>query len=328
MKSSGLSVKKVSAWLSKQPTYTLHRPLKRKFPRRKYVTRAIDDNWQMDLCEMPKFDADNDGYHYILTIIDVFSRFAFARALKTKTGIEVSAALKDVFTISKRQPHHIQVDGGTEFFNQHVLNLLKIYNIQLYSVYSEIKCGIIERFNRSLKDRMYRYFTYTGSYRWIDVLPDLIKAYNNSQHSSIKLAPADVNKENETDVWLEQYKDLKPATKTKFKIGDTVRISKAKKTFNRGFTKNWTFEEFIINAVDTKFQPAVYELRDGNNEIVRGRFYEQELQKVDNAEQIYIIEKVIKTKGKDGHKQALVKWQGYDKPTWIPHNRITTLQKI
>lgn len=290
--------------------------------------RGLDAQWQADLADLPHFVYVNDGYRYILTVIDVFSRYAFARALKRKTGVEVAEALETIFKESKRQPHYLQTDEGKEFFNQRVQHILNQREIKLFSVYNENKAALVERLNRTIKDKMYRYFTYTGSNRWIDVLPDLIASYNSSTHSSIKCAPDSVTKANEADVWLEQYQDLKPATKTRFKMGDVVRIAKAKTTFNRGFTPNWSHEEFKIASINTKYAPPMYELRDVNSELLRGGFYEQELQLVNNTDQIYVIEKVIRTKGKGKQKQALVKWKGYRETSWIPFDRVSTLQNI
>lgn len=328
LKQSNLSRNQIDKWFSAQPTYTLHKPIKRKFKHRKYVVRGIDQQWQMDLTDLLHFTKSNNGYRYILTVIDVFSRFAFARGLKTKTGLEVSHALEDIFILSKRQPKYIQSDAGKEFYNQHVMSMLKKYDIELFTVFSEIKAGMVERFNRTLKDRMYRYFTYSGTNKWVEELQDFINAYNNSVHSSIKQTPASINKENEVEVWNLQYNDLHKARKAKYRIGDLVRIAKAKNVFNRGFTPNWSYEEFKIHAVNTKYSPVMYELRDVNNEILKGRFYESELQKIENDDKIYVIDKVIRYKGTGSHKQALVLWKGYKTPTWIAFDRISSLKNV
>ena len=121
-------------WLQKQATYTLHRRVRKSYPTRKYYVNAIDDQWQMDLADMNQLQSQNQGYRYILTVIDILSRYGFARPLKTKMGKEVAAAIEDIFKESNRIPQRIQSDQGTEFYNPHVKALLQRYNVELFSV--------------------------------------------------------------------------------------------------------------------------------------------------------------------------------------------------
>jgi len=323
---SQLNKTKVGEWLQYQPTYTLHKPARWKFKRRRYVTRGLNMQYQADLADLPNFVKNNDGYRYILTMIDVFSRFAFARALKTKSGVEVANALSDIF--QHRRCKILQTDNGKEFYNQHVQEVLKKYDIELFSVNNEIKCALVERFNRTLKDKMFKYFTYNGGRRWIDILQTLINTYNNTTHSSIKRTPASITDELQGTVWLEQYGRLKTGKTPKFKLNDRVRISNAKRLFSRGYTPNWSFEEFFIHDINTKYDPIMYTLRDSNDEIVQGRFYSYELQSIKNPDSVYIIEKVLKTRYRGIRKQALVKWRGYKQSEWIPYKNIASLSTI
>lgn len=316
-------------WLKTQLPYNLHKPVRRKFNRRKYYVRGIDVQWQMDLVEMQPFARINDGYRYILTCIDIFSRYAWARGLKSKTGLDVSKAIVNIFDQEGRKPEYLQTDRGLEFYNTHVKSLLNKNNIELFSVHSEIKAAHVERFNRTLKNRMFRYFTYSGSKRWVDELQSFVTGYNKSVHRSIGCAPIEVTRENESELWSSQYGDLKSGntSKTKFKIGDCVRIAKEVKTFTRGFNQNWTSEEFYVHNIDRKHTPLMYVLRDGNGEILDGRFYKEELQHVLSPD-LYMIESIIRTKGKGDKKQALVKWQGYREPTWIPFKSIDSVENL
>ena len=151
-------------WLSTQPTYTLRKPIKRKFPTRKYTTSAIDDLWQMDLMEMIPYATINKEYRYILTCIDVFSRFARATPLKSKGALELRNSIKGM--LKDTTPRHIQTDMGKEFYNKLVRELFQRKNIKHYSVYSQFKASLVERFNRTLREKFNRYFTHTGKKIW------------------------------------------------------------------------------------------------------------------------------------------------------------------
>ena len=153
VKASGYSKKKVETWLKKQPTYTLHRMAKKKYPTRKYTVHDIDEQWQADLADVALISEQNRGYHFILTVIDLFTRYAWARPLKTKRGKEVAAAFKDIFR-EGRIPQRIQTDQGKEFENRDVRALFHDHKIELFSVKSAYKGAIVERFNRTLKSRL------------------------------------------------------------------------------------------------------------------------------------------------------------------------------
>ena len=326
-KTSKIHPNKVAKWLHQQWTYALHKPVRKSFPTRKYVTRGLHEQWQADLVEMQHFSRENAGHRYLLTVIDIFSRYAYARPLKSKSGPDVALALESIFKENGVTPRLLQTDQGLEFYNQHVRNVLDKYGIELFSIYSDKKAAIVERFNRTLKTRMYRAFTYQGNYRWLELLPKLIESYNHSYHRSIKTMPANINKMNETNVWSEQYSDLKEANKNdaKFSIGDRVRISKDKGLFAKGYLQNWSDEEFIVHAVNFKYEPILYTLSDLEGELIEGSFYGKELQKVSNPSKLYRIERIIRTRVDGNKKESLVNWKGFSKPTWIETSQIQNI---
>lgn len=316
----------VKKWLSSQLTYTLHRPARKRFPRRKYITRGLDFQHQADLVEMRPYARDNGGYHYLLTLIDIFSRYAWAKPLKRKTAPETAKVLAEIYSKSGRIPKLLQTDAGKEFENKPVRDYLSSIEVEQFSLASPMKAALVERFNRTLKEKMWRIFTKQGSHKWLDILPKLLFSYNNSPHRSLKgRTPAEVTKANESTIWLQQYGKLQKATKKKpkFAIGDRVRISKAKSIFDKGYLPNWTEEEFFVNAINTKYSPVMYELRDHNNEVIRGKFYSAELQHVINKNNSFRIDRIVRTRGQGSEKEALVKWKGYKDPEWIPHKNIT-----
>ena len=279
---------------------------------------------------MQQFSRQNKGMRYILTVIDVFSRYAFARPLPNKTPKEIVKAFKSIFNSEKRVPKLIQTDQGTEFENRIVRSFLaNEHNIELFSIKSPLKAAIVERWNRTGKERMWRAFTRQGNHRWLELLPNIVHSYNHSRHRILGQTPASVTKDNEAEVWLHQYAKKEVKTKkNKFKLGDRVRISRQKDLFEKGYTPNWTEEEFIIHAVIDKYQPTTYQIRSLAGELVEGSFYEKELQLVTNDDEMYRIERIIRTRGRGEHKQALVKWMGYPEPTWVPYAQIQRLDNI
>ena len=322
-----VSLSNIETWLKSQPAHTLHKPVRRNFPRNFYYVNNIDDQWQMDLNDMQSLQTHNDGYKYILTIIDVFSKYSWAVPLMNKTGPCVKAALLSVFKNSKRKPILLQSDKGGEFVNSTVKSFLKQQGIKYFTTKNpDVKACIVERYNKTLKERMFKYFTATGSYRYLDVLSKLVKAYNNTVHSSIKMAPADVTPDKVLQVWHTLYdkkKFVNPTfSKHVFNVGDTVRITRAKGHFAKGYEQNWTTEIFRVKRV-LRRHPVVYVLEDLNGEALDGTFYNEELQRVSLPDQ-YDILKILDTRGKGRSKKLLVRWKGYPPSfdSWIPASQL------
>ena len=320
VKPSGLKQNQVVRWLKRRRTYTTHKPVRKRYPTRHYVTRGIDAQWQADLVEMQPYAKENQGNHYLITVINTFSRYAWAVPLKRKTPEEIIAALRYIFDKDGRRPRYLQTDEGTEFENRKVRHFLAEYGIEQFSVKSQFKAALVERFNRTLKTKMWRIFTHRGNYYWLDILPHLVDAYNQSVHRSLGCAPAEVTKDNEVNLWLHQYRHVKkPSTtkRTKFQVGETVRISKAKGLFEKGYKPNWSEEVFTVHAINKKYLPFTYQLKDSQGKIIEGSFYDYELQAVDVSNQVYTVERILRTRGKGRYKQYLVKWLGYNETSWI-----------
>ena len=323
-----ITLNQVKDWLEKQETYTLHKPAPRSYPRNRVIVGSKDFNqFQADLVDLSSLSKVNKGYRYLLTVIDILSKYGFAIPLKTKTGDELKQALMKIFKTG-RIPAKLQSDHGTEFLNRTVQNYLKSKNVHFFVTNSETKASVIERFNRTLKNKMYRYFTYKNTRKYIDILPQLLKSYNSSYHRSIKMKPSQVNKKNESTVWHTLYgKTISgPIARFKFHVGDRVRISKVKKTFEKGYTPNWSREIFIVSERIPR-KPPVYRIKDQQDEVLGGVFYEQELQKVQKEDDLYHIEKVIKKRKRKSKVEYFVKWRGYpDKfNSWVPASAVQSL---
>ena len=323
-----LNRKQIRDWLIKQDAYTLHKPVRRNFKRNRVLVDGIDEQWQLDLADMQSMKKFNDGYRYLLVCVDVFSKYAWVVPLKTKTGPDLVDAF-NVVLASGRKPEKILTDRGTEFFNKHFQKLMDDESIHLYNTFNETKASIVERLIRTFKTKMWRYFTAKKTMRYIDMLPDLVYAYNHSVHRSIKTKPALVKRANEDKVWHTLYDsdiDDFHHVKYKFKIGDQVRISKVKRTFEKGYLPNFSKEIFTVSKTISR-RPPVYKLKDYDDEELQGTFYEAELQKVGKQDDVFDIEKILKKRGKGKNVQYLVKWLGYPNKfnSWVSDSEIKHL---
>jgi hypothetical protein len=278
-----LKLSDLKKWGQTNRVYTRHYPLRKSIKRNKTIVGGINDTFQMDLCDLRALQKENNGYNYLLTIIDVFSKRAFVFPLKNKTAAYTLQGIEEGFKYLGL-PKRVHTDEGKEFFNYRLQNYFKACGIKLYKTNSENKASIIERFNRTFKEKMWRYFSYTGNFRYLEILNDLTNSYNNSYHRSIKMTPNQVDKSNASEVYLNLYgfnNINENIYKPKFNIGDHVRISKYKKIFDKGYTANWSSEIFMIDKILFKSEIS-YHIRDltEKSERIEGVFYEKELQKV------------------------------------------------
>ena len=303
----GSDVRNVKDWLKGEETYTLHKPVRRRFKRRKTYCLGVDHLWQIDLVDVSSLSRDNDGYRYLLTCIDCFSRYAWVVPIKNKSSTSIVEAFDSIIDI--RKPTYLQSDKGTEFLNAAFQSYLKANDISFYtSENDDIKCALVERYNRTLKTRMWRYFTRSNSLRYVDVLGDLVKSYNNTFHSSIKTAPSQVSVHNESELRRKLYPPV-VKSKPRLNIGDTVRISETRRVFKKGYLPSWTRELFkVVNVFRT--DPPTYRIADYSGESIKGRFYTEELQTV-KGDEVFKIEKIIKTRRRHGKVEYLVHWLGY-----------------
>ena len=166
-------------WTS-QLANELLKPVRRRFDKRTVFVKQVDGIWTADLVDMSLFSRSNKGYKYLLTVIDVFRKYGWIVPLKTKTGKEVAQAFRKLFL--NGHPSHLWTDKGTEFYNQQLKAVLTANNVMLYSTGNEEKSSVVERWNRTIKNIIWKYFTAN-----IDVLPSIVETYKNTYHRSIKL---------------------------------------------------------------------------------------------------------------------------------------------
>ena len=323
---SKISRKQVQDWLSQQDVYNLHKPARRHYKRSRVIVPGIDAQFQADLVDVQNLSRFNKGYKYLLTCIDIFSKHAWVVPLKTKQGHELVKAFQAILS-SGRKPNKLQTDQGTEFLNRVFQKFLRENNIDFFTVNSGLKASVVERFNRTFKNKMYKYFTAKNTLTYIDVLPKLVKSYNNTYHRSIKMKPSQVTKSNEAKVWDTLYgNDVDKRVRYKFQVGDRIRISKVKRMFEKSYHPNFTEEMFTIYKRFAR-QVPVYKLKDDAGEILDGTFYEAELQKVIKEDDVYRVEKVLRKRKRKGVVEYFVKWKGYpDKfNSWVAEKDILKL---
>ena len=274
--------KNVIEELNKLNPYSLYKPAPKIYPRRRIVVPFKDRQWASDLIDMQKYSKENRGYKFIILFVDCFSKTCFSFPAKNKKGTTLVRAFKKIIKSSGRKPQILQVDQGKEYLNKDFKAFLQKEGIRMFHTFSKLKAVIAERMIRTLRSRIERYFAHTGKHKYIDVLQQFTTSYNSTYHSSIKMAPRDVNKDNEDQVWLNLYSSLVEETMNKtlvpkFKINDQVRISREKLVFEKGYKNNWSEEIFSIIKVNNT-RPITYPLQDGFGETISGGFLEPELQ--------------------------------------------------
>ena len=232
----------------------LHKPIIRKFNKRKVYSQFKDNIWGVDLADMQSLSRKNKGIKYLLCAIDLFSKYAFVIPLKDKKGISIVNAFDKIIKQSNRKPNKIWVDEG--------------------------KSVVAERFIRTLKNKLYKHMTATAKKVYYDVLDDVVNKYNNTKHSTIKMKLIDVGdttkssslERNNKRVYIDEHNEKD----SRFKVGDRVRISKFKNIFAKGYAPNWSSEIFIVDKVNDTV-PYTYNLTDLNDEEIIVSFYDKEL---------------------------------------------------
>ena len=319
-KATGEKKEKVGRFLQGEDAYTLHKPARKKFPRNVTYADNIDDSWQADLTDFRSLKKRNKGFTFILCVIDVFSKYGWLVALKDKSAPSIIKGFETIFKGTTRRPTRLFSDKGKEFINQSFQKFLKQHDIKFIHTHNpDIKCAIVERWQRTIKTKLFKYFTANDTENYTDgVLDKIVYSYNHSYHRSIKMKPVDVTPDRVLEVYNNLYGKMKNKnTKTKFKIGDHVRISREKSQSAKGYTTNWSDEIFKIVQVIHHALP-VYRLEDLDSDPIEGTFYEMELQKVTKPE-AFKIAYIVKSKGKGPSRKHLVHWRGYPEKSrsWI-----------
>ena len=245
----------------------------------------------------------NKGFRFLLSVIDIYNKYAWVIPLKDKKGITITNSLQKVLNESKLKSNKLWVDNGSEFYKRSIKSWLEKNDIEIYSIHNEGKFVVAERFIRTLKNKFYKCMTSISKNVYIDKLDDIVNKYNNTYNSTIKIKPVDVK----SSTYFDSSKEINDKN-PKFKIDDNVRISEHKNVFAKVYTPNWSEEVFVIKKVKNTVL-WTYIINDLNGQEIVRMFYENKLQKINQKE--FRVEKVIKRKGD--------KWKGYDSSfnSWI-----------
>ena len=307
-------------WLKQQDAYTSFVPARRKFKRPKVISPYFGYMFGSDTAYFQHISDSNDGFKYVCVFIDYFTRFAYTFPLKTLTGVEMKQCLELLF--KQYKPERLHTDSGTEYKNRTVSTYLRQNNVKHIVTGSDNKSAMSEAFIKRLKLNLYRYMFYKNKYRWVDVLEQFTKIYNESIHSAIKMSPKDAKNAERYVVWKNQfYKPPKRQNRPqkplkgipfRFNINDKVKISVAKTKFTREWNEKFTNETFRIKSRKIMDGIPMYLLEDGTGDVIKGFFYEPEMTKVVVPnDKLYKIEKVLKQRTRRGRKEQLVKFQGF-----------------
>jgi hypothetical protein len=278
----GVSRKSVREWLQTQNTYIIHKPSRKHYKTQRTYVDGLAQQIQMDLVDVSKFSRGNKGNRWILTVVEVLSRYGFAVPVWRKNTESMTKAVADVLIRFKerfgRYPKAAQFDDGKEFYNVEVKTLLRDHDVHYFSMRTFRKAALVERFNRTLKTRMWKYFTENRTRVWVDVLPAFVRSYNNTTHRTTGMRPVDVNEGNKDKVWTRVYGyPLSSFPEPKFGVGDHVRVEVKHRTFEKGYEPNFDNEVYAITSV-FRGDPNMYSLKDPEDgEDILGRYYEQEL---------------------------------------------------
>lgn len=309
----------IAAWLTSVDAYSVSKTPRRRFKTSRILVTRIHEQLEIDLTSVENLTKYNDGIRFLLFVIDVFTRFLWVRPLKDKRGQTILTALRPI--ISNLKVDKIRSDKGSEFVNTLVQSYLKKQGIYFFTASSPVHASIVERVQLTFKRRLFRYLRYKRSYRYIDDLQNLVKNYNATPHRSLNyVAPKDVNRDNEADLWAYMYltkkgrKLPKQIAPFRFKVNDYVRISYLRHPFRKSYEQQFTTEIFKIRKRWRIQGYPVYKLSswDGK-ELIKGNFNEADLTLVDASatENLFYIEKIIKKRKINGKLHYLVKWEGY-----------------
>lgn len=313
---AGISRRYVQSWLEKQENYQLHLHQPREKILRPIADKTINSRWQLDLVDLQKYKSpQNHQRGWLFVAIDVFSKFAYVKAITQKTAVKVGQAFEAILTENYGRtsgyPNVIQTDNGKEFLNKIIKRICEQKSIKHITnlPYLPQANAVVERFNRTIKRAIFSQFTVNGNTRFFNILDEVVKNYNNTIHSALKATPAKIHNANKSSArqvklfeerrktWIKNERTYKALSR-----GDLVRIhiltdkeARKKRIFSKKFLPQWSKAIYRIVSIKGSKTPEdqlrtrkTYKLKkviDDNGQRVDGEvlskgFYRHDLQKI------------------------------------------------
>ena len=330
-----ISEKSVDNYLEGNPSYTLHRQSRLHFKTKRVVIGGLQQLNQGDLADVKKYADSNDGVNFLLVVEDVFSKYIWVEPLLTKSNEDVLKALKKVYTSDDLFPSTFSSDKGTEFTGKMITSFFDKHDVRHFTSHGDTKAQFVERSIRTLKHKLFQLMTWRNSSRYIDNLQTIVKSLNNSFKKELGMSPSEVNDENAKSVFFRIYGDnihdviennIDQNSRHTFSVGDFVRISVSKGIFEKKYNDTFSQEIFRITSV-IETAPIQYTIEDLLHEDILGKFYKQQLQKVDFDLEFFTIENIVNRFSSHGVKHAHVEWKYYGKKfdSDIPLSKIQKL---
>ena len=289
-----LKKKQVYDFIQGQKTYTKHQQYRGVKKYRKVYAKRARYLIQMDLLDFRKHVNENNGYNYILCAIDAFTKKLWTFPLKRKSADEVHREI--FFFLMRERPEKIQTDQGTEFINATLGETERRMDppIKHYHTWSIKKASIVERVQRTLRNRLGKIWEKNGNHRWIDVIANITESYNNSVHRSIGMKPNDVGPQHHQLIYDRLYPDPSPAQALKlakeaqkltshFRVGDYVRMLEYRTLFRKESDQAWSSRVFRIRRIIMS-TPVTFQIEDLYGDPIKGGFYSRQLIKVKPSE--------------------------------------------
>ncbi|EFO98919.1 hypothetical protein CRE_19685 [Caenorhabditis remanei] len=328
--------KDVNAYLHSNDGYTRHFHKTKDIVHNPWVASGPDSHHMADLAMLPTLKKYNSGFCYILVVVDVFSRFVFARPLKNKECMSVTLAYEDILEKTLRIPKRLYTDkgklfcfqyhtisnfSGTEFMGKHFRNLCKeLAIVHMNPKNTNVKACYAENAIMRIKNKLEKWFTVSQSYEWLELLPKIVEGLNTTYMDSIGTTPELVTWKNAEKVWKRLYGS--PTTYSpKYKIGDTVRILLENSPFAKGTRAKWTEEVFKVVKI-LNYDIPVYILCDTLEREVDGIWYEEEMVLYNKPDNLLKIDKIIRKRTKKGIREVFVSFKGHSDSfnCWLPES--------
>lgn len=321
-----LSYEVIKEFLGSVESYTLHREYKnlKRNPNFSHFRRF---QFQADLIDIRNLAQWNDSVNYILSVIDTYSRKAWIEPVRKKTSQEVLSAFKKILERAADPPLTLAADKGSEMRNKHFINFCRVRKINFFHNHTSVHLPFVERFNRTIQNKIYKHLSEFETKRYIDRLNEFETSYNGSFHRAVGMAPEEADMpQNHEKVAIELSRYYSSVTKEnpKYEINQLVRLALQKTAFHRGYKEQSNYEVFNIYKISTKMPKPLYYLETYNKkEKLEGGFYGHEITPVNSD--IFRVEKVIKTRRRGRRVEHLVRWKGYgsEHDSWVKASDIT-----